>query len=291
MIKKRKKKLNDLSIGGKLFTYSVYLLAAAFVLIPIYIMCITSVTSWRESNASGFRWWPEQGITWASYIRLEEAQFLPITLLQSLLNTLIIYLPTTAVGCVISALSAYAFAKLKFRSRDAMWNILVFTMTLPNIMAQTAQFLMFEKVGWIDTLLPLMIPRLFGTIASVFFLRNYIMSIPGDVIGAARVDGLGEFGIFWRIILPVCMPAILSRFVLEFASAYSEYMTVLLYLPSRTDLSTISLALSFYNPAYLSDYPMTMTCAVVSTIPLLIMYIASQKFILKGMQFSSSMKG
>ncbi len=284
-------RLNDAPIGAKILTYSVYILAAAFVLVPIYIMVITSFTSWKESNSAGFRWWPAEGITFKSYERLSESQFLPISLLQSVWNTFLLYVPSTAIGCIVSVISGYAFAKLKFRSKEAMWNILVFTMTLPNIMAQTASFLMFEKMGWIDTVWPLTVPRMFGSIASVFFLRQYIMGIPGDVINAARIDGAGEWSICWRIIIPVAMPAILSRFVLEFAAAYSEYMTVLLYLPSRMELSTVSLALSFYNPAYMADYPMTMTTAVVSTIPLMIMYIASQKFILKGMQFSGSMKG
>ncbi len=286
----KRKKLNSIGVGGKIFTYAIYVVAALFVLIPIYVMVITSFTSYIESNANGFHWWPDEFTTYA-YERLASTQILEVSLLRNVANSLILYLPSTAVGCIVSAISAFAFAKLDFRLKGFMFSVLITTMTLPNIMGQTASFLMYEKMGWIDTIFPLTVPAMFGSIATVFFLRQFIMGIPNDLMGAAKIDGLGEFGICIRLILPICAPAIFARFVLEFSTHYNEYMTVLLYLPNRVDWATIALALTYYQSPYMQDWPLLMGCCVVSIVPLLLLYLLAQRYILLGMEFSASLKG
>lgn len=289
-ISKKKRLENNLGVGGKILTYSVYVFAALLVLVPLYIVVITSFTT-TEGSWQSFRWWPGEYLSYEPYVRVFTTQITEITILQSVWNTLYMYIPSIAVGCIVATVSAFAFAKLNFRLKEFMFSVLITTMTLPNIMGQTASFLMYEQWGWIDTILPLTVPRLFGSIASVFFLRQFILGLPSDLIGAARVDGLGDFGICLRIIIPICMPAIFARFVLEFIGAYNDYMGPLLYLPSRQTLATVALVLKFYQPARMPDNPILMCCAVISSIPLLALYLLAQKYILLGMEFSSSIKG
>ncbi len=286
-----KNKLTALPIGGKIFTYAIYIVAALFVLLPIYVMAITSVTSYGEAMSAGFHWLPQKGFTLDAYEYIATTEIVEVPLIRNVLNSLILYIPSTTVGCIISAISAFAFAKLEFRLKGFMFSVLITTMTLPNIMGQTASYLMYEKMNWIDTILPLTVPRMFGSIATVFFLRQFIMGIPGDLMGAARIDGLGEFGICLRLILPISLPAIFARFVLEFSGAYNEYMSVLLYLPNRQDLATIALALTFYKQPYVQNWPVLMGCCVISIVPLLLLYLLAQRYILLGMEFSASLKG
>ena len=208
-----------------------------FVLVPFYILLITSLESEIEANNAAFSWWPKMGLTVEAYKAVLFRKMGGTSVVRGLWNTLWIYVPGLIVGLFMSAMSAFSFAKLRFRGKNFMFSILMATMMIPNCMSTIASFLVFDNIGWVNTPFPLMIPRMFGAIGVVFFLRQYFMGIPDDLVGAARIDGLGSLGIFVKIMIGVAAPALIAQFILTFIGAYNDYMAGVLRRSLRSGLA------------------------------------------------------
>ena len=221
-------------------------------------------------------------------VLIEESNGYSIVL--GFLNTMLYYGPSSLVGVFVSAMSAFAFAKMKFPGRTVMFSVLIATMTIPNNLGLLTSYLIFDKLHWIGTPLPVIIPRLFGTISVVFFLRQYYMSIPDDLIGCAKIDGAGWFGIFMRIMVPISIPVMAAQFILYFITGYNDYMGPMLYLPNA-ELATLQLVLAQYEDPYIQNWPLRMAGCLVAMVPMIVLYLASQKFLLKDLQISAGLKG
>lgn len=268
----------------------IMVLALLFIFVPMYIMVITSLTSEVESSNAAFSWWPKNGLILQGYIDAFTREMGGISLLGSFFNTMWIYLPSVIIGIFMSAMAAFAFAKLDFKLNKPAFTLLMTGLTLPNCMGTIASFLIFDRIGWVNTPLPLMVPRMLGTIGVIFFLRQFYMGIPSDLIGAGRVDGLGEIGVFFYIMLPISLPALISQFILQFIVAYNDFLGPLLYLQDA-NMYTLQLALSFFTEAYVQNWTLRMAGCVIAMTPLLILYLISQKYMLKGVAISSGLKG
>ena len=261
-----------------------------FVLVPFYILLITSLESEIEANNAAFSWWPKMGLTVEAYKAVLFRKMGGTSVVRGLWNTLWIYIPGLIVGLFMSAMSAFSFAKLRFRGKNFMFSILMATMMIPNCMSTIASFLVFDNIGWVNTPFPLMIPRMFGAIGVVFFLRQYFMGIPDDLVGAARIDGLGSLGIFVKIMIGVAAPALIAQFILTFIGAYNDYMGPLIYLQDAS-MYTLQIALAYFADVYTQNWPLRMAGCVVAMLPLIILYFISQRYILKGIAISSGLKG
>lgn len=273
----------------KTIDYVLLVVITLFVLAPFYIMLATSFMSKYEANDANFHFWPEQ-FSLSSYHRI---LFKPVggtSVLKGLLNTLLYYLPTSAVGVFMSAMAAFAFARMKFKAKGFMFSVLMGTMMLPNTLSLIISVLMYDKIYWIGTPLPVMVPRLFGTIGIVFFLRQYYMGLPDDLVSAAKVDGLGWFGIFTRIMVPISLPAMAAQFVLNFIGGYNDYLAPVLYLPNEEQY-TLQLVLKQLEDPRTQDWPVRMAGCTVAMIPMVILYLFSQKLILMDMSIGSGFKG
>ncbi len=281
---------NKKKVDPKVGSHIIMILAILFIMVPMYIMIITSITSPVEANDAEFHWWPEMGVTGYAYQTAFTRKMAGNSLIQSFLNTMWIYLPSVAIGVFMSAMAAFSFAKLDFILKGPMFAILMATLTLPNCMGTVSSFLIYDKIGWINTPLPLMVPRMMGGIGIVFFLRQFYMGLPDDLIGAANIDGLGEIGVFFRIMLPISIPALLSQFILQFIGAYNEYLPPLLYLHDAR-MYTLQISLAFFTEAYVQNWPLRMAGCVIAMVPLIVLYLLSQKFILKGVAITSGLKG
>ena len=267
----------------------ILILIIIVVLAPFYIMLLTSIETFEETNQAEFVFVPAK-ITFEAYKDVIFKEIGGINLLRSLWNTLWIYLPGIIVGIFSSTLAAYAFAKLEFKSKNFVFGVLMATLTLPNCMNTIASFLMFDQINWINTPWPLMVPRMFGSIAVVFFLRQYYMGIPNELMESARLDGAGNWEIFFRIMLGLARPAMFSQFILEFIGGYNDYTGPLIYLQDAR-LYTLQIALNLFYDPYTQNWPLRMAGCVVSMLPLIILYLFTQKFITKGMEVSSGLKG
>ena len=284
--RRRIKKLREAHIPYQL----IMILALAFIFVPMYIMLLTSFTSEVDSSNSAFSWWPEHGLTIKGYVDAFTRKMGGISLLGSFSNTMWIYLPSTLVGIFMSAMAAFSFAKLDFKLNKPAFALLMTGLTLPNCMGTISSFLIFDKIGWVNTPFPLMVPRMLGTVSVIFFLRQFYMGIPNDLIGAGRVDGLGEIGVFFYIMLPISIPALISQFILQFIVGYNEFLGPLLYLQDASTY-TLQIAIAFFTDAYVQNWTLRMAGCVIAMTPLLILYLISQKYMLKGVAISSGLKG
>ena len=275
---------------------AVFLLAVGDDLVAVgkdmfvfYIMFATSIMSPYEAQGASFKFWPEEpSLMMYKRVLIEESNGYSIVL--GFLNTMLYYGPSSLVGVFVSAMSAFAFAKMKFPGRTVMFSVLIATMTIPNNLGLLTSYLIFDKLHWIGTPLPVIIPRLFGTISVVFFLRQYYMSIPDDLIGCAKIDGAGWFGIFMRIMVPISIPVMAAQFILYFITGYNDYMGPMLYLPNA-ELATLQLVLAQYEDPYIQNWPLRMAGCLVAMVPMIVLYLASQKFLLKDLQISAGLKG
>lgn len=273
---------------GLFFTHLALIFVAFLVLAPLYVVIITSFKSKAEAMDITFTVWPEHfdvhGYGEVFTYNSGGTDTMP-TVIRGFLNTMIIAVPTTVIGVLVSSFAAYSFAKLQFRSKKFLFAILLGTMMIPGTITLIPSYVIFDKIGWVDSFLPLIVPSLLGGASCVFFMRQFFYSIPNDLLDAARIDGLGNFGIFFSVMLPLSMPAIIAQLVLAFVGHYNAYLGPLLYLQSP-EKYTLQIALRFFQGVNSTDWAVVMAGAVVSLLPTLIMYLFGQKYFIQGIATS-----
>ena len=271
-------------------SYVVMAITILFIAFPFYILIITSLMTEQEANSANFRWWPQMGLSIKGYRDVLFKEMGGVNILSGFMNTLWIYIPGILTGLYVSGMAAFAFAKMRFKIKGFIFSVLLSTMMLPNSMATIAQVMLYDSLGWMNTPFPLMIPPMFGAIGSVFFMRQFYLTIPDDLVNAAKVDGLGFFGIYNKIILRLSTNVMFAQFILSFMSAYNDYLGPLLFCQSSS-MYTLQVALAFFAGPYAQNWPLRMAGVVVSMMPLCCFYIASQKYIRKSLALSASIKG
>jgi multiple sugar transport system permease protein len=270
-------------------SYIIMAFVILFVFFPLYIVLNTSLQSEAEANSSHFHWLPQE-FTVMGYVSVFTKKLGGISIMRGLFNTLWIYLPGIIIGLYVSAMAAFSFAKVKFKGKGLMFSILLSTIMLPNSMSTISLVLLYDSLGWMNTPYPLMVPPMFGAIGAVFFMRQFYLTIPEDLINAAKIDGLGYFGVFNKIILPMSGSVLLAQFILSFIASYNDYMGPLMYCQSSS-MYTLQVALAMFAGPYAQNWPLRMAGAVVGMTPLIVLYIACQGFIRKGLAISASIKG
>ncbi len=281
---KQETKSSAKRIVAKTAIYLGLILFALWILIPFYIVIITSFKTRIEAQSPEFTLWPKDGFHWDGYNEVltykAGGEGMPVVL-RGFLNTLIIVLPPTILGLLTSSLAAYAFAKLRFKAKNFMFSVLLATMMIPGTIMLTPSYLLYDKIYWTGTPLPLMIPGMFGAAACVFFMRQFYMGIPTDLIEAAKLDGMGYFAMFFKIMVPLSVPALLAQGILGFIGGYNDYFGPYLYL---TDPAwyTLQIALNSFKGTYSSNWPTMMAGTIVALLPTLLIYILAQKYFIQG---------
>ena len=265
----------------KLIIYSGLVLFALFVLFPFAIMVISSLKH-KEETIGGFTWWPKMGLTLRGYANAFKKVASSTSIIEGFFNTLWIIIPPTLVGLLTSTLSAYAFAKLRFRGKKVMFGLLIATMMVPGIATLVPSYIIWDYLGvTVDApFVPLMIPGMFGAAACVFFMRQSISAIPDSIIEASHIDGIGTFGCFVRIVLPLIKPALLAQGILGFVGGYNDYFGPLIYL--KSDYQTLQIAVSVFSDRYSGDWPSILAANIVAIIPTVLIYIFVQKYFIEG---------
>lgn len=273
---------------GKVLIYVALILFALWILVPFSIVLVTSFKTWQEASDLEFSFFPKewtlQGYKEVFTYTGGSMEGLPIVL-RGFINTLIIVIPPTVLGLFFSAMSAYAFAKLRFKGKNVLFSLLLITMMIPSTIMLTPSYLIYDMIGWVDTPLPLMIPGAFGAATCVFFMRQFYAGIPTELIEAAKLDGMGYFKIFWKIMVPLSVPALLAQGLLGFIGGYNDYFGPYLYLQSD-EWTTLQLALASFRGSYSSNVPTIMAGAVIALVPTLILYIVAQKYFIEGIATS-----
>lgn len=285
----RFKKSKASATAGKIAIYTILVLYAIIIILPFSIIFITSLKTWQDSSALQFELIPENGFTLVGYqevftYRANKSSALP-TLIKGFLNTLLYILPPTILGLFSSSIAAYAFAKLRFRAKNFMYSVLLATMMIPGTITIAPQFSIYDAIGWVDTPFPLMIPGMFGAAACVFFMRQYFSGIPDSLIEAAKLDGESYVGIFFTIMVPLSVPALLAQGLLGFIGGYNDYFAPLIYLQS-SDLYTLQIALRAFSSVYVSKPSIVMAGTVVALVPTLVIYFIAQDYFIEGIAAS-----
>ena len=186
---------------------------------------------------------------------------------------------------------AYSFARLKYKLRGLFFSLVLLTMMLPGEILMIPQYLWYNRLGWINTYLPLIVPGYFATSGFfVYQIKNFIDSIPRELDDAARIDGCSYYSILTRIMLPLIKPAIATVVIFSFLNNWNNYMGALLYL-RKTEKYTVSLALKlFCDPTSQSDYGAMFAMATVSLIPIFFIFLTMQRYMTQGIA-TSGLKG
>ncbi len=209
-----------------------------------------------------------------------------VNFVQCFFNTLIIASAVTMGVLLSSSMVAYAFARLKFRGRDRLFVIMLSTMMVPPIITLIPSYLLFSKIHWVNSFLPLTVPAWFGGGAfNIFLLRQFFMSIPRELDEAALLDGAGHFVIWSRIILPLSKAALATVGVFAFIYAWRDFFGPLIFL-NDTSKQTLELGLQTFNAAQQQKYHLLMAGSVMVMIPLILIFFLGQKYVVKGIVMS-----
>jgi ABC-type glycerol-3-phosphate transport system permease component len=267
----------------KVGLWAVLLGGAVMFMMPLYIMISMSLKTNGEVAASDPWAWPKE-LTWENFQLVLSNPNAPFPLFFQ--NTLVISTLATFGVLLSSSLVAYAFARLKFRGRDRLFLLLLSTMMLPGMVTMIPSYVMFAKVGWVDTFLPLVVPAFFGGGAfNIFLLRQFFMGIPRELDEAAILDGAPHSVIFWKVIIPNSMAALTTVGVFAFIFNWKNLEGPLIYLNSP-EKQTLEPGLRTYQTLHNEQWNLLMAGSVLVMIPLIVMFMLGQRYFVKGITMS-----
>ncbi|MDN4475267.1 carbohydrate ABC transporter permease [Demequina sp. SYSU T00192] len=259
-------------------------LGAVIMAAPLVWMVSTSLKTKDGVYSLPPEWIPDPFV-WDNYVRVFQDTYV----LSGIKNSLIVALSVTIVGTVFSSLAAFALAKLRLPGKNVIFIALLSGMMVPFPTLMIPQFIMFSRIGWVDTLLPLIVPVILGNVIMIFFLRQYLHNVPDSLVEAAKIDGASYLKIFWTMILPLMRPAIAAQFILWFMAVWNDYLAPIIYLNSP-EKQTLQVVIANMNVQYATqrDYPLIMTASVISVIPILIVFLIFQRQIIESIALTGS---
>ena len=206
-------------------------------------------------------------------------------------NSLFISVMATLGTLASSSIVAYGFARLKFKGRGVLFSAMLVTMMLPAQVLMIPQYIWYQKLGWVGNYLPLIVPYWFAIQGFfVYLMTNFIGGIPKDLDEAAKIDGCSTYGIFFWIILPLIVPALITGGIFSFIWRWDDFLSALLYV-SKTETYPVSLALKlFSDPSSSSDYGAMFAMSTLSILPVVLIFITLQKYLVEGIA-TSGLKG
>ncbi len=259
-----------------LATHGVLLSLLTLFMLPILWMLSTSLKPDEELFTETIRWVPQR-IAWENYqIALTTFPFW-----QYLRNTLTIA-TLSVLGTVLSCLPpAYAFARMRWRGRNFWFWAMLSTLMLPPQVTLLPVFLLFRWLGWVDTFLPLIVPAFLGNAFLIFMLRQFFITLPQELIDAARLDGCSEWTILWRLIVPMSKPAIATVALFAFVWAWTDFMGPLIYLNDSSKF-TLAVGLQYFLGRHGEQWNLLMAAATVVTAPLVVLFLFTQRAYVRG---------
>jgi multiple sugar transport system permease protein len=266
-------------LAGRSATYGVVLFGSLTMLFPLFWMVSTSLKTNAEANAPRIVWWPARLQFDAYWQLLSDPQWL-----HYLQNSVFV----TALGLAGTLISvsavAYAVSRIEWPGRNVVFFLLLSTLMLPPQTTLVPQYVLFNKLSWINTFNPIVIPGFFaGGATFIFLMRQFMLSIPRELDEAAMMDGADHLTVWWRIILPLSTPALATIAIFLFVAQWNAFQTPLIYL-QRTSLYTLPIAIAnLYNPQQVSQpWPLIMAASVLTTIPLMVGFIAAQRYVFES---------
>lgn len=273
----------ELSSGGKLITYLILGFGLTIFLFPVLWMVFTSLKSLEQVVSQPLTLLPTNW-NWSNYREVFENHPFGTYLWNTTWYTIV-----TVVGTVFfSAVIAFGFARFRARGRTVLFAIILSTMMLPPQVIMIPQYLLFNKVGWIDSYLPLTVPVLAGSAFLIFLLRQFYLGLPKELDEAVMIDGGGYFTIFFKIILPLSTPAMATAAIMEFMFRWNDLIGPLIYLNTQ-ELYPLSLGLANFTAAYAATpWQLLMAASVMAVVPPLVLFFFAQKYFIQGIVISGA---
>jgi multiple sugar transport system permease protein len=271
------------------FYRHLMLIAMASVMFyPLAWMLGASFRDDSQINNPGF--WPGEYFTTDGYTEGWEG-VAGVPFARFLVNSLLVSGLCVLANLIACSLTAYAFARIEFRFKRVWFAIMLGTLMLPHHVILIPQYILFREFDWINTYLPFVVPKILATDAFfIFLLVQFFRAIPRELDEAARIDGCGHFGIFWRIILPLSKPALATTAIFTFIYSWNDFFTPLIYL-TDTELYTVPVALrAFIDTSSSSAFGSLFAMSIVSLLPVLGVFIAFQRLLVEGIA-TSGLKG
>ncbi|MBN1465661.1 carbohydrate ABC transporter permease [candidate division KSB1 bacterium] len=266
-------------VAKSVLLHVVIYTGAFLTLAPFLWMVLTSFKGINEILTYPPTWWPKE-FRFENYVNAFQAASFG----RFYLNTFIIAIACTLGQLVTCSMAAFAFARLRFRGRDALFLLFLGTMMIPGQVTMIPTFIILYWFGWIDSYQALIVPGLasaFGT----FLLRQFFLTIPRELEDAAYIDGCSRFGVLWRIILPLSKPALATLAIFIFMYFFNDFLWPLIVVNSE-EMRTVQLGLAIFRDRYVTQWDLLMAGSVTSTLPILIVFFFAQKYFIQGITLS-----
>ena len=273
------KKKKSRAVLRRVLLYIVLILIAVIMVLPFLWMLSTSLKTQYDAVKIPPVWIPDPP-QWENYVKLFTEQ----PMFQFMLNTIKIVFFVVLGQLFFSSLAAYSFARISFKGRNVVFFFYIATLMVPGQVTMIPTYLMFAKAGLTDNHLALILPAFFSAFG-VFLLRQFFMSLPRELEEAAEIDGCNPFMTYWRIMLPLVVPAMLTLGVFTLMNTWNDYMGPLIYL-SSPEKYTMTLGIAYFKGVYTTQWNLVMAGSIVSVVPILIAYLCAQKYFIEGIAFS-----
>ena len=273
------KKKKSSAVLRRVLLYIVLILIAVIMVVPFLWMLSTSLKTQYDAVKIPPVWIPDPP-QWENYVKLFTEQ----PMFQFMLNTIKIVFFVVLGQLFFSSLAAYSFARISFKGRNVVFFFYIATLMVPGQVTMIPTYLMFAKAGLTDNHLALILPAFFSAFG-VFLIRQFFMSLPRELEEAAEIDGCNPFMTYWRIMLPLVVPAMLTLGVFTLMNTWNDYMGPLIYL-SSPEKYTMTLGIAYFKGVYTTQWNLVMAGSIVSVVPILIAYLCAQKYFIEGIAFS-----
>jgi len=277
-------KMKTSNLIWKIIIYTLLCLGAVLILFPLFWMISVSLMTNTEVQTAGV-WWPAAP-QWNNFV--ETFTILPFG--RWTLNTAIITFSTIVGALISNTVIAYGFARFRAKGRNVLFMLVLATMMLPETVTMIPMFRIFSGLGWVNTFRPLIVPFFFGNAFFIFLLRQFFMGLPDELEDAAKIDGLGTFGILVRIMLPLILPALTTVAIFQFNGAWNDFMRPLIYLMTSENF-TLALGINFFRGQNHVQWNYLMVASLVTMLPSLIIFFIGQKYFIEGISVSAGLKG
>jgi multiple sugar transport system permease protein len=275
--------------GGRgraaLIRYVPLVLLAIVIIAPLIFILVTSFKNRAEATGTPPTWIPRE-ITGQAYDEILGSDSTPV--LRWFLNSMIAALSNAALVVATSALAAYPLARMDFRGKKIVFGMILATLFIPPVILIIPNYLIVGELQWLDTLAAVIIPTA-ASAFGVFFLRQFFSTLPRELEEAALIDGANWFQTFWRIVLPLSRPALVTLGLLAFLTNYNDFLWPV-YVLFSPESQTLPAGLSTLQEANAVRYDLMMAGAVIASVPVLIIYVLAQRYIIEGVS-RSGLKG
>ena len=271
--------------AGKFMTYAFLMIMALIVLFPFYWMIISSLKTLAEYRQAVPTFWPRQ-MMFSNYTEA----FTAANLGDLFLNTLYVGLVSTVLSLVITVLSAFAFARLEFKGKEALFGALLATMMIPGELFTITNYITINQLGWMHTFTALIVPFLVS-VFYIYLLRQNFMQIPNELYLAAKVDGTSDIKYLWKVMIPLALPTLISITILKMMGAWNSYIwPKLVANDDAHQLITNGLRNAFTDTSGQANYPVQMAAVAIVSAPLFLVFLCLRKYIMSGVS-RSGIKG